>query len=86
MTEKTELWKSEYSLNTKQSGEALELLTSLDNNSASLVFLESPIRTSTECFTNWLSFTFLIRPSNIKNIRASWASIKNLGLLSLVSK
>ena len=41
MTEKTELWKvGEYSLNTKQSGEALELLTNLENNSVSLVFLD----------------------------------------------
>jgi len=40
MTE-TELEKAgEYSLNTKQSGEALELLTNLENNSVSLVFLD----------------------------------------------
>ena len=32
--------KTEYSLNTKQSGEALELLTNLENNSVSLVFLD----------------------------------------------
>ena len=29
-----------YSLNTKQSGEALELLTNLENNSVSLVFFD----------------------------------------------
>jgi site-specific DNA-adenine methylase len=41
MTEKKELEKAgEYSLNTKQSGEALELLTNLENNSVSLVFLD----------------------------------------------
>jgi DNA modification methylase len=40
MTEKVELWKSEYSLNTKQSGEALELLSSLENKSVGLVFLD----------------------------------------------
>ena len=40
MTE-TELEKAgEYSLNTKQTGEALELLTNLENNSVSLVFLD----------------------------------------------
>ncbi|CAG8581043.1 59_t:CDS:2 [Ambispora leptoticha] len=47
MTEKTELGKSEYSLNTKQGGEALELLTSLKENSVSLVFLDpqyEPVR------------------------------------------
>ena len=36
-----------YSLNTKQSGEALELLNSLENNSVSLVFLDpqyEPVR------------------------------------------
>ena len=41
MTEKTELGKAgEYSLNTKQGGEALELLTNLANNSVSLVFFD----------------------------------------------
>jgi hypothetical protein len=41
MTEKPELEKvGEYSLNTRQSGEALELLTNLENNSVSLVFLD----------------------------------------------
>jgi len=41
MTEKLEPQKAgEYSLNTKQSGEALELLTNLENNSVSLVFLD----------------------------------------------
>ena len=47
MTEKAELGKSEYSLNTKQAGEALEILTNLENNSASLVFLDpqyEPVR------------------------------------------
>ena len=29
-----------YSLNTKQSGEALELLANLENNSVSLIFLD----------------------------------------------
>ena len=36
-----------YSLNTKQSGEALELLANLENNSVSLVFLDpqyEPVR------------------------------------------
>jgi hypothetical protein len=36
-----------YLLNTKQSGEALELLTNLENNSVSLVFLDpqyEPVR------------------------------------------
>jgi hypothetical protein len=32
--------EQKYLLNTKQSGEALELLTSLENNSTSLVFLD----------------------------------------------
>lgn len=32
--------KEEYLLNTKQAGEALELLTNLENNSVSLVFLD----------------------------------------------
>ena len=32
--------KTEYLLNTKQAGEALELLKSLENNSADLVFLD----------------------------------------------
>ncbi|PWU06982.1 MAG: hypothetical protein C5B43_01005 [Verrucomicrobia bacterium] len=32
--------KEEYLLNTKQAGEALELLTNLENNSISLVFLD----------------------------------------------
>jgi len=39
--------KVEYSLNTKQEGEALELLTNLENNSVSLVFLDpqyEPVR------------------------------------------
>jgi len=39
--------KQNYLLNTKQSGEALELLTNLDNDSASLVFLDpqyEPVR------------------------------------------
>ena len=41
MTEKPELEKAgEYSLNTKQPGEALELLSNLENNSVSLVFLD----------------------------------------------
>ena len=41
MTEKNELGKAgEYSLNTKQSGEAMELLTNLTNNSVSLVFFD----------------------------------------------
>ena len=48
MTETTELSKlGEYSLNTKQGGEALELLTSLENNSVSLVFFDpqyEPVR------------------------------------------
>jgi len=47
MTAKTELWKSEYLLNTRQSGEALELLTNLENNSVSLVFFDpqyEPVR------------------------------------------
>jgi len=47
MTEKTELGQSEYSLNTKQPGEALELLTNLESNSVSLVFLDpqyEPVR------------------------------------------
>ena len=48
MTEKVELEKSgEYSLNTKQPGEALELLTSLKENSVSLVFFDpqyEPVR------------------------------------------
>ena len=47
MSEKTELWKSEYLLNTRQSGKALELLTNLENNSVSLVFLDpqyEPVR------------------------------------------
>jgi len=36
MTQKTELEKAgEYSLNTKQNGEALELLTSLESNAVS---------------------------------------------------
>jgi hypothetical protein len=42
MTEKTE-----YSLNTKQTGEALELLSNLEKNSVSLVFLDpqyEPVR------------------------------------------
>jgi hypothetical protein len=36
-----------YSLNTKQSGEALEFLTNLENNSVSIVFLDpqyEPVR------------------------------------------
>jgi len=46
MTQKTELEKAgEYSLNTKQPGEALELLTNLENNSASLVFLDPQYET-----------------------------------------
>ena len=48
MTEKTELAKSEpYLLNTKQPGEALELLSNLTNNSVSLVFFDpqyEPVR------------------------------------------
>jgi len=48
MSEKNELGKAgEYSLNTKQAGEALELLTNLENNSISLVFLDpqyEPVR------------------------------------------
>jgi len=47
MTEKAELGQSEYSFNTKQPGEALELLTNLENNSVSLVFLDpqyEPVR------------------------------------------
>ena len=48
MSEKEELGKArEYSLNTKQSGEALELLSSLEDNSVSLVFLDpqyEPVR------------------------------------------
>ncbi|MEG7979070.1 MAG: hypothetical protein NY202_04130 [Mollicutes bacterium UO1] len=32
--------EQQFSLNTKQSGEALELLTNLENNSVSLVFLD----------------------------------------------
>jgi hypothetical protein len=47
MSEKTELGKSEYSLNTKQTGEALELLSNCENNSVSLVFLDpqyEPVR------------------------------------------
>ena len=48
MSENTELEKAgEYSLNTKQSGEALELLTNLKNNSVSLVFFDpqyEPVR------------------------------------------
>ena len=32
--------KTEYSLNTKQSGEAWELLSNCENNSVSLVFLD----------------------------------------------
>jgi len=39
--------KVEYSLNTKQTGEALELLSNLENNSVSLVFLDpqyEPVR------------------------------------------
>ena len=48
MTEKPELEKAgEYSLNTKQAGEALELLSNLENNSVSLVFLDpqyEPVR------------------------------------------
>jgi len=39
MTEKAALEKAgEYLLNTRQPGEALELLTNLENNSVSLVF------------------------------------------------
>ena len=48
MTQKTELEKEEkFSLNTKQEGEALELLTNLENNSTSLVFFDpqyEPVR------------------------------------------
>jgi len=48
MTQKAELEKAgEYSLNTRQPGEALELLTNLENNSVSLVFLDpqyEPVR------------------------------------------
>lgn len=41
MTEKTELRKAGgYLLNTKQPGEALELLSNLESNSVSLVFLD----------------------------------------------
>ena len=46
-TELMEHREQKFSLNTKQSGEALELLTNLDNNSASLVFLDpqyEPVR------------------------------------------
>ena len=47
MTE-TELEKAgEYSLNTKQTGEALELLSNCENNSVGLVFLDpqyEPVR------------------------------------------
>lgn len=32
--------RTEYSLNTRQSGEALELLSSLENNSTSLIFFD----------------------------------------------
>jgi hypothetical protein len=32
--------ENNYKLNTKQAGEALELLTNLENNSASLIFLD----------------------------------------------
>src|SRR3954453_8438530 len=39
MTERREL-ENRYLLNAKQSGEALELLTNLENNSVSLVFLD----------------------------------------------
>ena len=46
MTEKTEAVKAgEYSLNTKQTGEALELLSNLENNSVSLVFLDPQYET-----------------------------------------
>jgi len=48
MTEKPELEKAgEYLLNTKQNGEALELLSNLESNSVSLVFLDpqyEPVR------------------------------------------
>jgi len=48
MTETTELSKpKEYSLNTKQEGEALELLSNCENNSVSLVFFDpqyEPVR------------------------------------------
>ena len=39
-TELTEQKEQKFSFNTKQSGEALELLTSLGSNSVSLVFLD----------------------------------------------
>ena len=68
MTEKTELWKSEYSLNTKQEGEALELLAKLVNNSVSLVFLDPPIRKSIPGSQTWLSLIFPKWLSDIKNI------------------
>ena len=39
-TELMEHREQKFSLNTKQSGEALELLTNLENNSVNLVFLD----------------------------------------------
>lgn len=46
-TELTEQKEGKFSLNTKQSGEALELLSSLESDSVSLVFLDpqyEPVR------------------------------------------
>ena len=46
-TELTEQKEEKFSLNTKQTGEALELLTNLENNSVSLVFFDpqyEPVR------------------------------------------
>jgi len=86
MTAKTELWKSEYSLNTKQSGEALELLTSLENKSVSLVFLDpqyEPVR-------NVLRTNYPLYSQSdyqiLRILEQAERVLKPFGLLSLVGK
>ena len=61
--------KNNYQLNTKQSGEALELLSNLETNSVSLVFLDPQY----EPVKNVFGFlVILVRKNKRRNFKKSW--------------
>jgi hypothetical protein len=73
-------------LNTKQAGEALELLSDLESNSVSLVFFDPQYEPVRNVLSAKLPALLSIRLSDIKDFGASGKNAKTFCFLSFMSK